>query len=227
MDKNRKRKLAVGSVAALAMAGGGGAIAATQFGSPSAVSGAVVTDAAGQLGIEPSKLSDALKKALEDQIDAAVKAGQLTQAQGDEMKSRIESGDYPLFNLGGPHGGPGHFGHGDDLNAAATYLGLTVAQVQTELQGGKTLAQIATAHGKTVDGLVQALYDAEKTELDAAVTAGRLTQAQEDSILSNLKQRITTLVNGTFPGPRGRPGFGFRGYRSGQAPPCGEFLEPS
>ena len=37
------------------------------------------------------------------------------------------------------------------------------------------------------------------THGDAAVTAGRLTQAQEDSILTDLKQHITDLVNGKAP----------------------------
>src|SRR5438876_6550977 len=125
MNRSAKRKLAVGAVAGLAAAGGGGAIAATQFDSPSAESQAIVNDAAQQLGVQPSALSDALKKALSDRVDAAVAAGRLTKEQGDALKTRIQSGDYPLFGF--PHGGFGHFGHFADLDAAATYLGLTPA----------------------------------------------------------------------------------------------------
>jgi hypothetical protein len=214
MEKNTKRKLAAGAAAALAVAGGSAAVAASKFSSQKEESQAVVNDAAQQLGIEPSKLSSALKKALEDRVDAAVAAGRLTKDEGDAMKARIESGELPLFFAGGH---PRFDHHGPKLDAAATYLGLTEAQIRTELESGKTLAQIATAHGKTVDGLVQALYDAQKTELDAGVSAGRITQAQEDSILASLKQRITDLVNGTFP-PRGG---GERGFRGGPPPAWG------
>jgi hypothetical protein len=218
MDKNTKRKVAAGAAAALAVAGGGVAIGATQLGSPKEESQAVVADAAKQLGIEPSKLSNALKQALEDRVDAAVAAGRLTKDEGDRMKAQIESGELPLFFAGG-HRGPG-FGserHGASLDAAAIYLGLTEAALHTELEGGKTLAQIATAHGKTADGLIQALYDSQKKDLDADVTAGRLTQSQEDSIVSDLKAHITDLVNGKLPRldhDGGLPGFrGMRGFR--------------
>ena len=199
MEWRPKRKLAAGAVAALAVAGGGVAIGATQFGSPKEENQAIVADAAKQLGIAPAKLNDALKKALENRIDAAVTAGRLSKEQGDELKTRIESGELPLFFARGPHG---RFGHpGPSLDVVATYLGLTEAELRTELRSGKTLAQIATAHGKTADGLVQALYDAKKKTLDAAVSARRLSQSEEDSRLAGLKQRITDFVNGRFPRP--------------------------
>ena len=97
--------------------------------------------------------------------------------------------------------GPGGrgFGHGgDELTAAANYLGLTESALATQLEAGKTLAQVAGAtSGKSVAGLVDALVAAEKTEIAAAVTAGRLTQAQADQILPTLQARFTALVNGT------------------------------
>ena len=105
MHVNLNRKLVAVAVAALAVTGGGAAIAASKLGSPKEESQAVINDAAQQLGVQPSALSDALKKALENRVDAAVAAGTITKAQGDEMKSRIESGNFPLFFGGG--GGPG------------------------------------------------------------------------------------------------------------------------
>ena len=198
MDASRRRKVIAGGVAALAVTGGGAAIAASRFGSPSEESQAVVNDAAKQLGIQPSALSDALKKALENRVDAEVTAGEITQAQGDAIKARIESGEFPLF-FGGHPGGFDHHGHFGGLDAAATYLGVTAAELRTQLEAGKTLAQVAQDKGKSVDGLIQAMVDEAKTQLDAAVSAGRLTQTQEDSILADLKQHITDLVNGKAP----------------------------
>lgn len=113
------------------------------------------------------------------------------------------------------HMGFGHHrgGPSDELSAAATYLGITADALKTDLQSGKTLAQVADAtSGKSAAGLVQALVAAEKSELDAAVTAGKLTAAQEQTLLANVQQRVTDLVNGTrpsFPGPGPGKGFGF------------------
>jgi len=105
-------------------------------------------------------------------------------------------------------------GPGDDLAAAASYLGTTAASLKTQLQAGKTLAQIAGAtNGKSTAGLVSALVLAEKTELAAAVTAGKLTQSQADAITPTLQQRFTDFVNGVR--PAGGPPGGGHGHGPG------------
>jgi hypothetical protein len=198
MEKNVKRKVAAGAAVLFAIAGGGVAIAATQL-SPKQENQAVLNDAASQLGVTPSELSKALKTALAKRVDAAVAAGRLTKEQGAELKQRIESGDVPLFGLSGRHGGSEHHGHFGGLDAATSYLGLTESQLRTELDSGKTLAAVAKAHGKTVDGLVQAIVADAKKHLDQEVADGRLTKAQEQQILSGLQQRVTDMVNGKRP----------------------------
>jgi hypothetical protein len=210
-------KIVAIAAAAAAVAGGGAAVAATGLGTPQEESKAVVADAAKQLGVDSAKLSAALKQALANRVDAAVAAGRLTKAQGDELKARIKAEDYPVLGFGGRghHDGRGHgggpgFGHGHGfghLGAAATYLGVTAAELRTQLDAGKTLADVAKAQGKTVDGLVTALLADEKKELDAAVAAGRLTQAQGTEILAGAKQRFTDMANGVRPAG-GRHGFG-------------------
>jgi hypothetical protein len=219
--QSSKGRLVAGGVAALVLAGAGGALAATQLSSSSGRDSAIITDAAGQLGVQPSALSSALTKAIDDQINAEVTAGQISQSRATALEARLAAGQAPLFGgFGGGYGrGFGRFA-GGDLSAAATYLGLTTTQIRTDMQGGQTLAQIATAQGKTADGLVQALVSAETTKLGTAVTAGTLTSAQETSILSNLQTRITDIVNGTRPagGGFGR-GFGHGGrYWNGGGP---------
>jgi hypothetical protein len=231
MDASGKRKVAAGTVATLALLGGGGAIAATQLrGSPSEESQAVVNDAAKQLGVQPSALSSALKKALENRIDAAVAGGRLTKAQGEELKQRIESEDFPLFGPAFPGFGFAHIGplfHG--LDAAADYLGLTESQLRTQLNTGKTLAEIAKSRGKSVDGLIAALKADTKKKLDAAVAAGRLTKADEAKVLSDLNQRLSDFVNAklTFrfrDEHRGFPGPGFPApFRGGLDRPPADF----
>jgi uncharacterized protein YidB (DUF937 family) len=218
---NAKRKLLLGVAALVAAAGGGVAIAASDS-SPSQDNQAILDSVAKQLGISSSKLSDALKKALGERVDAAVAAGRLSKEEGEALKDRINSNGFPLF--GGVHGrGFGHFGFIGKLDAAADYLGLTEAQLRTQLESGKSLAQIAQAQGKSVDGLVDALVNEAKKHVDAAVSAGRLTQAQADEMLKNLRDRITSSVNSTGLGrprfaPRGFRDFGF--HRHSEGPPA-------
>ena len=200
-------KLVVALLAFALVAGGGAAIAGTGVLSPKQERQAFLDDAAKQLGVTPSALSAALKGALKKRIDAAVAAGRITKAAGDRIKARIDAGDVPLFlgpGLGRGRDGFRHhqgFEHrpGAHLEAAASYLGLTVQQLHDRLEGGKSLAQVAKAQGKSVDGLVQAML-AEKTKaLDDAVKAGMLTKADRDDLVAGLKERITDLVNGRFP----------------------------
>jgi hypothetical protein len=113
----------------------------------------------------------------------------------------------------GPHG-PGGHGGSPEAAAIATYLGLSPAELRTQLRAGKTLAQIAEMQGKSVPGLQDAIYAAAKRRFDQAVTNGRLTAAQEQMLLANLKSHLDDLVNG-----HGRPqwGAGPRPFGAGAA----------
>jgi hypothetical protein len=219
MGRKSRRKVAAGALAVLAVAGGGAAIAATQL-SPQQESQAVLDDAAGQLGVTPDQLSAALKSALEKRVDAAVAAGRITKAQGDELKRRIESGDLPLFGFGGPRG-PGeleHHGLFRGLDAAASYLGVSEEELHSQLESGKTLAEVAKAGGKGVGGLVDALVADAKAHVDEGVKEGDLTQAQADAMLARLRRGITAMVNGQR--PDGPPAWGsHEGFRGFDGPP--------
>ena len=210
----RRNTIGIALAALLAAALAAGAIAATGALSPQQESQAVVDDAAERLGVESSALSSALKAALKARVDAAVEAGQLTEAQGTELKSRIDSDEYPLVGLGrGGHGhGPG-LGHGAGLAAAASYLGLTEAELRAAFDEGKTLAEVAADEGKSVDGLVAAMVKAATDELEQGVADGRLTEAQKQSIVATLEARVRAKVNrepgsrgGRFGPPAGGPG---------------------
>jgi hypothetical protein len=108
--------------------------------------------------------------------------------------------------MGGPGfgimGGPGFGHHGgggilaaDVLTPSADYLGVSLSTLQSDLKGGKTLAQEATAKGKTASGLIDAIMAAEKKVLDAQNAAGWITDAQETNLLANIKSAVTDLVN--------------------------------
>jgi transposase-like protein len=204
------RKLILLGIALLAVVVVGGGIAATKALTPKQESQAVIDDAAKQLGVTPAQLSSALKQALKNRVDEAVKDGRLTKAEGDRLKQAIDAGGAPFFGLGPPrfhdhgHFGFRHHGHGpfeQGLTAAADYLGVTRVQLMNELRDGKSLAQVAKAHGKSADGLVDALVKQAEQKLDQAVKNGRITEAEKTEMLAGLKKRITDLVNGRFPAP--------------------------
>jgi hypothetical protein len=217
-----KKKLAAGAVAVAALAGGGAALAAGGIGSAEDEQ-AIIDDAAKELGVEPEALESALESALAARIDAAVAAGRLTEEQAAELKERLQDGELPLFGgRGGPghHGGPGFGLHGGELvDSAAAYLGLAEAELRSQLEDGKSLADVAAAQGKTVAGLESALRAAAKEKLDDAVENGRLTDAQRDEALERFDERLDDLVTREGLGPRhdgGRRPTGLGGMPHGE-----------
>lgn len=217
------------AVALVVGLGAAGALAANGVFSPQEESKAIIDDAASQLGVESEELSDALKQAMKNQIDAAVEAGRLTEEQGDELKERIDSEDFPLLGPrarggSGFHGhGPGHFGHGEVLAAAASYLGLTEAELREQLDD-KTLAEIAKEEGKSVSGLVDAMVSAAEKSIDQAVDDGKLTEERATQLKNGLEERMTDLVNGEL--GHGFQGRGFGGMNGGHMGRHGYFQGP-
>jgi polyhydroxyalkanoate synthesis regulator phasin len=211
------QKIAAGAVAVLAVGIAGGAVAATRLSTPEQESKAVVNDAARRLGVTPQELTSAFKEAMKAQVDQAVKEGRLTKTEGARIKERIDANDFPLFGLGRarPGGPPGHhvFGFRGGLDAAASYLGMTETALRTQLESGKTLAQVAKAKGKSVDGLVDAIMADKKQALDQAVKNGDLTRAEANKILAEMRSRTTDLVNGR--GLGGRPHLHVFGFHHG------------
>lgn len=217
---SRKSKLALGGTLALALAvavGASGAIAVSRALDDDA-SQAIIDDAAAELGVEPDALSGALRQALENWIDEAVESGRLTQEQGERLKERLESGEVPFFGGLGPPGfgfGLGHHLAGPpSLEAAASYLELEDTELRERLRDGDTLADVARAEGKSVDGLVDALVAAAEERIDEAVDEGRLDEERAAELKEGLEARIDDLVNSELRfrgGPPFRRDFGFHG----------------
>jgi hypothetical protein len=207
----RSHKFAIGAALALSVIAVGGAVGATKL-TPKQESQAVINDAAAELGVEPGELSNALKQALKNRVDAAVADGRLTKDQGDRIKERIEANEVPLFGLGPGRGFHRHGPFHAKLEGAAEYLGMTQAQLREALGEGKTLAQVARDRDRSVEGLIDALVEDAEQKLQEDVEAGRLTESEKTEMLSGLRRRITDLVNGRFPL---RPGPGFHRIEPG------------
>jgi hypothetical protein len=219
-----KRYMIVSAAVLAAGAGAGGAIAATSGNDAKKTEQSVLDDAAKRLNVTPEALRSALGAAEDAQLDQAVKDGKITQAQADAIKAeRAKDGRV----LGGPGAGRGRGGHGPGdhggpgpggpaaLDAAATALGLKAAELRTKLEAGKSIADVAKDQGKDLATVKSAIKDAVTKQLDADVTAGRLTAAQRTEELAELDQHLDDLVNRTPPkaGERGAWAAGHRGHR--------------
>ncbi len=106
---------------------------------------------------------------------------------------------------------------GANTAVVAKALNMTEAELRTELQAGKTVADVAKAKSVDLSVVASALLADEKTRVAQAVTDGKLTQAQADEKLVNAQTRITEFLNGTMLKPDASRGPG-RGPRPGNAP---------
>ncbi len=226
-----RRAIAIGGVAA-ALVGGGAAALAASNGDGDKVESAILSDAAKRLGVPADKLKDALSKAEASQLDArldkAVKDGDLTQKQADQIKKdherfggvlggpgagghgpRFGGHVFELHHFGGPGPG-GRGGPGGILDGVAKSLGISEDKLVSELRDGKTLAQVAKAHGKSLADVKKAASDALGTRLDKAVKDGDLTQKQADQIRKGMNDAIDHLGERGGRGPGFGPPPGFR-----------------
>ena len=189
----RRSSATVAAVAAAAILG----IAATS--ATAAEPPSLADDVAARLGITPDKLRMAFKDAITARIDAAIKAGKLTPEQGARLKERLSNAKGLGLRLRGrlamKHPGLFHGIHRlHRLGPITKYLDVTPQELRSELRAGKSLAQIATAHGKTADGLVDVIVAPAKARLDRAVANGHLTRQRADEILGRLTEAVEKAV---------------------------------
>jgi ribosomal protein S20 len=111
----------------------------------------------------------------------------------------------------------GPFGllRGPSLDTAAKALGMTTADLKTALGKGQSLAAVARSRNVDPQKVVDALAQDATSHIDAAVKAGKISQAQAARLKQNLAVRISNFVNRTLPGN----GRGFRGRPRGGAGP--------
>jgi DNA-binding CsgD family transcriptional regulator len=93
---------------------------------------------------------------------------------------------------------------------AATALGMTEAELKTELQAGKSIADVAKAKNIDLDTVIAKLTAAFKAHLDEEVASGKHTQAEADAKLVEFSTRVTTMVNA--------PGLPMHGGKGGHGP---------
>lgn len=193
-----RRILAIATAGAVVAGGAGVAIASVSSkDDPKKAEQAVLDNAAKRLDIAPQKLRAALAAAQADQLDEAVKNGDLTQKQADAIKQRRKQSCAVLGRGGkGPPmlhrkhlGGPA-FGLFSDL---AKSLDLSAKELRSKLRDGKSIADVAKAQGKSLADVRSAVKAAAKTRTDKAVKDDDLTRKQADALLEHLDRRLENL----------------------------------
>ena len=145
-------------------------------------------------GKSPQGLIDAIVAATKVKLDAKVRAGKLGAAKEASIlaKLRPQLGKVVTKSYGpGTTTVPSVY-----LNPVLAYLQIDKPTLDQELKSGKTLAQIAVAHGKTADGVAAAILGTIQAQLDAQVTAGKLTPADRDALLAQAPAQVAKLIAG-------------------------------
>ena len=169
------------------------------------------TKVAGQAGVGPEQ---ALATILKD----LVTKGTLTQAQADAVTAAAAAAKaaHDANRPMGPKGGPLNTDRAAMEALVSTTIGVDSATIKSRLQAGESLAQIA---GAKKDALIAALVAEKTKQINAAVTAGKLTAAQATEMKANLVAHVTKEVNevgGKGPkGGRGGHGHDHRGPKGG------------
>jgi len=178
-----------------------------------AISGAQSTSSTTAAATAPADRPDPSVR-LNETLKPLVDAGTITQAQADAVIAALKA-DMPEHGERGKggKGGPG-------LDVAAQALGMTTDELHTALDGGQTLAQVASDKGVNVQVVIDALVASATNHINEEVTSGEITQAEADQKLADLSQRVTDRVNNPRPegGPRG--GHGPKGAPADQAAPA-------
>jgi hypothetical protein len=161
---------------------------------------------------------------------AEVASGETTQAEADAKLADVVARATDMVNGVRPAGMPegmegGMGGRGpspESITAIAKVLNLTEAQLQTEVQSGKSLADIAGAQKVNVQSVIDAVVTQMKSHIAGEVASGETTQAEADAKLADVVARATDMVNGVrpagMPGDKvggmggGKGGFGHHGH---------------
>lgn len=170
------------------------------------------------LGVTVEEYDNAVEQARGQVVDEALAEGWLTEDQAEMLQWRWEQA--PELGMRGMGRGfdklgPGMLGRGDNLlSIAADALNLSTTELLTELQGGKSIADVATEKEVDTKVMVDAYITQLEENLDEAVSEGRITQNQADYQLERATERVTEQLENTWEGGSrgGRHGGGMMGF---------------
>ncbi|TMG08463.1 MAG: hypothetical protein E6I06_08150 [Chloroflexi bacterium] len=170
---------------------GDASLAAAQASTSSTVCSNFMKHFAVAISKSQAEINTAFQKAIADTLADEVKSGQITQAQADALKKKLSS-QTPCVLPSTIHRGSAPKAQIEAymqqyVTAAAAALGISEAQLKTDLAGGQSLSQVATAQKVSEADFRTKLINNLKPTLDKAVTDKKLTADQAKAIVSRLQ----------------------------------------
>jgi DNA-binding CsgD family transcriptional regulator len=144
---------------------------------------------------------DAVVTEMKSHIAEEVASGELTQAQADEKLAEVTARATDMVNGVRPvgMGGKGGRGPAKSVTAVAGVLKLTEAELKTQVEAGKSLADVAATQNVSVQSVIDVVVTEMRAHIASEVASGELTQAQADEKLAEVTARATDMVNGVRP----------------------------
>lgn len=157
-------------------------------------SGKSLAQIAQSQGVSLQTLISTLEINLKTTLDSKVAAGTMTPVQETAMLTNFNSHATQMVESTRrfhSQGGRGPFEHRKaGLRTVAKVLGVSRATLQSDLQSGQSIVDVATSKGISEDSLVATLKANLKSKLDARVSAGKMTSQEEQQMLTNFESRV-------------------------------------
>jgi uncharacterized protein YidB (DUF937 family) len=152
-----------------------------------------VAQVATEHGVDPASVVNAVVTALTQRIDEAAAQGKIDANRAEQAKQKLPDVANRLVNETKQR--RGYRILKDAAKAAAKEIGVSDSDLKQARKDGKSIAQVAKDHGKSVDDVVNAIVKAATTDIDQAVKDGKLDAKKADEIKQKLPDRVKQLVN--------------------------------
>jgi transposase-like protein len=150
----------------------------------------------------------AFTRPIRDVLQGLVDDGVITPEQADAVAETLAERKPGFRSLGGP----------GLLTRVAESIGMDPEDLVTALEGGDTIAEVASANGVDPQVVIDELVTAQNEWIAAAVEAGRLSEERAEELRAQSTEQAEALVSGEL---KLRFGHGGR-HGPGEVPPTDE-----
>jgi transposase-like protein len=150
----------------------------------------------------------AFTRPIRDALQGLVDDGVITPEQADAVAETLAERKPGFRSLGGP----------GLLTRVAESIGMDPEDLVTALEGGDTIAEVASANGVDPQVVIDELVTAQNEWIAAAVEAGRLSEERAEELRAQSTEQAEALVSGEL---KLRFGHGGR-HGPGGVPPTDE-----
>jgi uncharacterized protein (DUF433 family) len=157
--------------------------------------GKTVAAVASEHSVDPASVVNAVVAALIQRIDEAAAQGKIDANRAEQAKQKLPDLANRFVNQTKSNAGRGRAILRDAANAAAREIGISVAHLKQAHKDGKSIAQVAEDHNKSVDDVANAIVKQATSDIDQAVKDGKLDSTKADQIKQKLPDRAKQFVN--------------------------------